>query len=373
MASLTTLLNFSGSNGLGPRGTLISDSNGDLFGTTQQGGTGNAGTVFELVNQGSGHYALTTLVSFPAQPGANLGPDAGLVTDAAGDLFGTTQEGGAYGLGTVFKISKLGGGGYASTPTTLISFDHQNAAWPEAVPILDSAGDIFGTSLRGGGPNGGVVYEIPLTNGSYATATTTLANFDGPNGEDLQGGFVADSQGDLFGTTIYGGAAGGGVVFELVKSGATYTQTVLVNFNGADGSLLDSGLVMDAAGDLFGTSQQGGTGGYGTVYEIVHSGGTYASVPTTLANFTGANGAAPFSGVILDAAGDVFGTTEQGGTSNAGTVFEIAKTNGIYASDADQFQRHQRINANRRPVCRCRGQSIWHDLERGDEWRRHRV
>ena len=330
MPIFKTLLSFGVTNGRGPRGGLVIDSTGNIFGTTQQGGAADAGTAFELVSDGQGGDTLITLTSFPASAGANLGPDGGLVADAAGNLFGTTQQGGAYGLGTIYEIAKTNTG-YAAA-ATLISFDHQNAAWPEASLIADVAGNLFGTSLRGGGPNGGVVFELPKLINGYATTVKTLVSFSGPNGGDSQGGLVADAAGSLFGTTLYGGANGGGTVFELVNNGGgAYTQSILVSFNGANGSLPDSGVTFDAAGNLFGTTQQGGTGGAGTVYEIAKTASGYASQPTTIANFNGANGASPFAGVLVDAAGNVFGTTQQGGQGGAGTVFEIAKTNGSYA------------------------------------------
>src|SRR5271165_2780841 len=119
MTTLTTLFSFNGTNGSSPRSRLILDAAGDLFGTTQLGGSGNGGTVFELVNNGSGGYTPSTLASFPAGTGANLGPFAGLIADSAGDLFGTTQQGGAYGLGSIFEIVKTGNT-YASTPITLV-------------------------------------------------------------------------------------------------------------------------------------------------------------------------------------------------------------------------------------------------------------
>ena len=233
MATLTTLLNFNGANGAFPEyASLLADAAGDLFGTTNYGGSSNTtGTVFELVNHGAGNYTPTTLLNFNGANGA--GPYAGLIADAAGDLFGTTGNTTGTNLyGMVFELVNHGGGNY--TPATLLSFTGANGAFPEA-------------------------------------------------------GLIADAAGDLFGTTIQGGTNGDGTVFELVNHGrGNYTPTTLLNFNRTNGAVPVAGLIADAAGDLFGTTSQGGTNGDGTVFELVNHGrGNYT--PTTLLSFTGAN------------------------------------------------------------------------------------
>ncbi len=148
-----------------------------------------------------------------------------------------------------------------------------------------------------------------------ATATlTTLVNFNGTDGANSQGGLMVDAEGDLFGATYQGGAYRGGDVFEIAKTSAGYatTPTVLASF----GSYPIGGLIADAAGDLFGTTQYGGAYGSpygdGTVFEIAKTSDGYASTPTVLASFDGADGHAPVAGLIADAAGDLFGTTSCG-------------------------------------------------------------
>src|ERR1019366_6979488 len=125
------------------------------------------------------------------------------------------------------------------------------------------------------------------------------------------------------GTTRFGGANGDGTVFEITYTGGSYasTPTTLVNFNGTNGNSPYAGLIADAAGDLFGTTQTGGANNDGTVFEIAKTGGSYASTPTTLVNFNGTNGNGQEAGLITDAAGDLFGTTQQGGANGTGTVF----------------------------------------------------
>ena len=180
--------------------------------------------------------ALKTLVSFNVTNGAV--PYGSLITDANGDLFSTTAEGGAYNGGVVFEITKTATG-YASTPTTLVSFNGANGGRPLGSLIAGANGDLFGTTGFGG-PNNrqGTVFEIARTTTGYASVPTTLVSFNGTNGSYLCGSLIADASGDLFGTTMNGGANGVGTVFEIVKTAAGYASapTILVSFNGSNGA-----------------------------------------------------------------------------------------------------------------------------------------
>jgi uncharacterized repeat protein (TIGR03803 family) len=300
--------------------------------------------VFELVNQGTvaaPSYASTptTLVTFN---GANGGfPRGGsLVTDADGDLFGTTEQGGANNDGTVFELVNNGSvaaPSYASTPTTLVTFNGANGANPFSSLIADANGDLFGTTYGGGANNDGTVFELvnhgTVAAPSYASTPTTLVSFNGANGVAPCGSLIADANGDLFGTTEHGGANNDGTVFELVNHGTVAapsyasTPTTLVSFNNTNGLYPVGSLIADAHGNLFGTTDQGGQNGYGTVFELVNNGTvaapSYASTPTTLVSFNGANGRGPDSSLIADANGDLFGTTYSGGQNDYGTAFEI--------------------------------------------------
>ncbi len=167
--------------------------------------------------------------------------------------------------------------------------------------------------------NDGTVFEIANTASGYASTPTILASFNGTNGNGPYGSLTADAAADLFGTTDTGGANGDGTVFEIAKTGGSYASnpTTLVSFNYTNGDEPFAGLIADAAGDLFGTTYFGGAYGGGTVFEIAKTGGSYASTPTTLASFNGTN---PTSSLIADAAGDLFGTTRDGGANGDGTV-----------------------------------------------------
>jgi uncharacterized repeat protein (TIGR03803 family) len=357
-AQLTTLLSFNVSNGEEPRGTLIADANGDLFGTTELGGANGDGTVFEIQNTGTVAApvyasAPTTLVSFNGTNGSE--PIAGLTTDAHGDLFGTTFGGGANSVGTawsgdgmVFEIQNTGTVAapvYASAPTTLVSFNGSNGANPVAGLIADANGDLFGTTIHGGANSDGTVFEIQNTGTVaapvYASAPTTLASFNGTNGTEPYAGLTMDANGDLFGTTFGGGANSDGTVFEIQNTGTVAAPvyasapTTLVSFNGFNGQTPQA-LIADANGDLFGTTVDGGANSDGTMFEIKNAGTVaapvYASAPTTLINFNGPNEVGASVGLIADANGDLFGTTSSGyGAYSGGTVFGIKNTGTVAA------------------------------------------
>ena len=240
-ASLTTLVSFcslfSCVDGANPRAGLIADANGNLFGTTVAGGADgfgdDGGTVFEIAKTTSGYASTATiLVSFCPLDNCVDGslPEAGLMGDANGNLFGTTFKGGASGLGTVFEIAKTASG-YASTPTVLVSFcalaNCADGAAPEAGLIADANRNLFGTTAAGGANAGGTVFEIAKTAGGYASTPTTLVNFcslvNCADGATPAADLIADANGNLLSTTFVGGAFGGrnsgGTVYEIVDSG----------------------------------------------------------------------------------------------------------------------------------------------------------
>ncbi len=323
----TTLVNFDGSDGAEPSGGLIADADGDLFGTTISGGADGEGTLFELAKMPGG-YASTpvTLLSFNVSDGAS--PYGSLIADANGDLFGTTYDGGPTsngapdGYGTVFELAKTASG-YASTPITLALFDIGNGSNPGGGLTMDASGDLFGTAEFGGSAAGyGTVFEISKTATGYASTVTTLAIFDYTDGGYPSGGLIMDAKGDLFGTAPDGGN-GYGVVFEITKTAAGYasTPTTVANFDYRDGEGPNGQLIMDADGDLFGTAGSGGAS-FGTVFEIAKTADGYASTPTTVAIFDSTDGAQP-GDLIADAGGNLFGTTVYGGAGNAGAVFEV--------------------------------------------------
>jgi uncharacterized repeat protein (TIGR03803 family) len=329
---LVTIVSFTGVDGAQPLAGLITDAAGDLLGTTEHGGADSYGTVFEIKKTKSGYADKpTTLVSFAGSDGYY--PAGALLADAAGDVFGTTYFGGAGQAGTVFEIAKTRHG-FAGAPTTLVDFDQTDGANPGAALIADAAGDLFGTTTNGGPYYAGTVFEIVKTRHGYAGAPTTLVTFTVGDGEYATGSLIIDAAGDLFGTTELGGAHGDGTAFEIARINGAYAAapTTLVNFSGADGQTPLGSLVADAAGDLFGKTESGGAFDGGVVFEIAKTKTGYASTPIVLVSFTVAEGSRPNGDLILDAAGDIFGATAFGGANGDGAVFEIAKTKSGYAS-----------------------------------------
>ncbi|MGA2443263.1 MAG: choice-of-anchor tandem repeat GloVer-containing protein [Tepidisphaeraceae bacterium] len=320
LMTLSTLVSFNGwgigTNGEHPQGSLITDSAGNLYGTADWGGASGDGTVFEI---SADAHTLTTLASFNGTNGA--GPSSNLVIDSSGNLYGTCSGGGANGYGTVFEVSAG-----THTLTTLINFNDANGAWPDTGLTIDSSGNLYGTTDGGGTEDSGTVFEI-----SAGTHTlTTLVSFDntGEIGLDPYGALILDSSGNLYGTTYDGGAHGEGAVFEI--SASSHIFTTLVNFNGTDGNNANSALTLDSSGNLYGTCTGGGTDGYGTIFEI--SAGTHDL--TTLFNFSGTDGDSP-NGLIFDGAGNLFGTTYDGGANNDGTIFELAANTHAFSTLVD--------------------------------------
>jgi len=197
---------------------------------------------------------------------------------------------------------------------TLASFNGSNGESPFAGLVEDRSGNLFGTTGQGGAFNDGTVFKVAAGSGSIIT----LASFNGPNGQQPVGGLVEDSSGNLFGTTYIGGASSAGTVFEVVAGSGSITT--LASFNGANGAVPDGGVVEDRSGNLFGTTLGGGgPSNDGTVFELAAGSGSI----TTLASFNGANGGGPAAGLVEDRSGNLFGTTELGGASGDGTVFEV--------------------------------------------------
>ncbi|MBV8824881.1 MAG: VCBS repeat-containing protein, partial [Hyphomicrobiales bacterium] len=332
--SFTTLFSFNETGAWLPSAGFIADANGNLFSTTRQEGTGTAfGTVFEIAKTATGYASSPTiLATFDGVDGQS--PVAGLIADANGDLFGTAEGGGSWGFGTVFEIAKTATG-YASSPTVLVNFTGADGQYPRAGLLADANGNLFGTTSQGGSSGFGTVFEIAKTADGYASSPTVLVSFNGADGRNPAAGLIADANGNLFGTTEEGGSSGFGTVFEIAKTAGGYASspTVLVNFNRTDGAAPDGALLADANGDLFGTTSQGGSSGFGTVFELAKTTGGYASSPTTLVSFNyAADGASPPAGLIADANGNLFGTTMVFGPAGGGTAFEIPKTATGYAS-----------------------------------------
>jgi len=268
------------------------------------------GTVFLSAGIGTPSARAQTyrmLHSFvgPAADGAN--PYADLIRDSSGNLYGTTGYGGASGAGTVFEIAKSGAN------TVLYSFTGGNdGANPFAGLVLES-GVLYGATYNGGASGYGVVFKLERGKESVLYSFTGAAD-----GANPYAGLVSDSKGNLYGTTASGGASGYGVVFKIGKNGG---ETVLYSFTGgADGANPYGGLMRTSSGNLYGTTYNGGTSDYGTVFEVDKN------TETVLYSFAGGvDGANPYAGLVSDSEGNLYGTASHAGASDAGAVFKIDK------------------------------------------------
>ena len=260
---------LAGTDGARPQAGLIFDAAGNLYGTTFYGGSlscdrpSACGTVFELSPPAAGRTAWTEMVlhSFiNYTDGAR--PAAGLIFDAAGNLYGTTYEAGVSHYGTVFELSPPAAGRTAWTETVLHSFAGAGGAVPAAGLIFDSGGHLYGTTYVGGVSDYGTVFELsPPTAGRTAWTETVLHRFAGTDGTNPVAGLIFDAAGNLYGTTLGGGVSDYGTVFELSPPAAgrtAWTETVLHSFAGTDGANPAAGLIFDAAGNLYGTAAWGG-------------------------------------------------------------------------------------------------------------------
>jgi uncharacterized repeat protein (TIGR03803 family) len=246
-----------GSQGVAPAGSVTFDASGNIFGTASY-------TVFELTPDGSGGWTETTLHSFAQGEGSHL---SNLIFDANGNLYGTALYGGRYSWGTVWELTPQTDGTWEET--TLYMFTGgDDGANPGATLKFDAAGNLYGTTQGGGHFGMGTVFELsPTANGSWREKV--LHSFNGSTGSGPTAGVIFDTAGNLYGETLSGGADNDGVVFKLSPTGTGYwSGTVLHSFHGTDGSSPWQGLVFDAAGNLYGTAKAGGTYGDGSVFEI---------------------------------------------------------------------------------------------------------
>ncbi|OYW07108.1 MAG: hypothetical protein B7X11_00540, partial [Acidobacteria bacterium 37-65-4] len=302
------------SDGVNPEGSLVLDGSGNLYGSTYGGGVSNGGTIFTIKADGSG-FAL--LHSFTGGGADGDFPRGGLILDNAGNLYGTTESGGSGG--TVFKV-KTDGTGFALLHS--FTFGASEGAGPYGGLILDDAGTLYGTTRTGGAWFCGTVFKVKTDGTGFATLHVFAV--DGSDGMDPYAGLVLGDAGDLFGTTMLGGASDHGTVFTVTTDGTGYT--ILHSFAGvaSDGANPHGDLVLDGADNLYGIAVQGGASDDGTVFTVKQDGTGFV----VLHSFTSgaSDGASPMAGLLLDGAGNVYGTTAGGG-SGEGTVFAV-RTDG---------------------------------------------
>jgi uncharacterized repeat protein (TIGR03803 family) len=402
---VTLLHSFTGgSDGSYPDGNLAEDAAGNLYGTTQIGGAFGAGTVFELSLEPSGKWHFSLLYTFTgaADGGYPLGevvfdasgnayvtasgggtdglgavvelsppahadsgspwnekvlysfqggsdgalPFGDVVFDAAGNLYGTTSIGGrthigcppAKGCGTIYELSPGSGGAWKERVIHNLSDAFGQGAEPRAGLVMDGAGNLYGTTYEGGNNSncngygcGSVFALIPPVKGKH-WRYKTLVDFNGDNGALPRGGLTLDGAGSLFGTTTYGGTNNAGLIFSLTEESGVWTFNDEYNFDGIDGLQPSGNVAFDGAGNLYGAAYQGGESDSGAVFQLIPNGNEWTE--NVLYNFalTGKKfGENPLGGVMVDSAGDVYLTTNQGGdlkdcapNPGCGTVIKVS-------------------------------------------------
>lgn len=303
-----------GSDGMSPWADLLLDGSGTLFGTTYGGGSASRGTVFAMRPDGSGYRILHSFSSGLFDGGS---PYAGLVVDSSGTLYGTTYYGGTMDLGTVFRI-RTDGTGFQ----LLHSFSSapSDGSRPRASLVLDGKGNLFGTTLYGGSQGLGTVFRL-RTDGSGFVVVHSFTN-GAADGASPYAALILGQSDTLFGTTYGGGEGSSGTVFSLQTDGTGFR--ILHSFKGgtSDGSRPYSAVLLDGEGSLYGTTYGGGTSGVGTLYKIRSDGTAFQ----LLRSFKGGtnDGSRPYSALIAGSGGTLYGTTYSGGQTNDGTVFKVA-------------------------------------------------
>ena len=322
---LTTPISLLSPTASQPRARIVFGPDGHPYGTTWNG-SANPGGVFDLIvplticKTVACFWKENVLYSFAGPPndGSNPGP-GDLVWDAQGNIYGTTSQGGAQEEGTVYQMTKSGNNW---TEAPIYDFSGSDGDTPYGGVILDSNGNVYGTTFLGGDRGYGTVFQLTFLGEWIDFPVYNFQN--NTDGAQPTAGLIFDSLGNLYGTTSDGGANGGGTVFELSPVGQSWKFTLLYSFTGQQGSNCGprASLVMDGAGNLYGTTVCDGANNLGAVFELTPSGNTWNY--SSLHDFTGGNdGAYPMSNVTIDASGNLYGTAFAGGSQNLGVVWEI--------------------------------------------------
>jgi uncharacterized repeat protein (TIGR03803 family) len=328
--------NFGGYTGDGntPRfDDLATDGAGNFYGTTNGGGTYGFGVVFKLSPNAQGSYDETVLYEFTGNGNGSY-PSGGLVFDKLGNIYGTTQLGGSnacqQGCGVVFELSA---NGRSWTETIIHSFGNTSGDGNAPVfagVIFDGQGNLYGTTVGGGAYGNGTVFELSPSGSGWTESI--LHSFDFADGANPYGPVTADPAGNLFGTTLGGGAHGWGAVFELARTPAGWQQRVLHSFGvkNGEGNQPDAvNLTLDKSGNIYGTTYLSilcGDDG-GTVWELVYSTATKSYSEEVLHEFClPQDGRYAYGGVAMDGLGNLYGVTALGGAYGSGAVYRLTSS-----------------------------------------------
>ncbi len=326
--------NFDGTpDGAAPNAGVILDAAGNLYGTAAGGGSAGLGIVYELAPSTSGAWTENILYSFQGgSDGATpLGP---LIFDQAGNLYGTTSNGGVYG-GTVFELIPNGDGTWAEKVLFRANAFGYPVYFPSSNMVFDAAGNLYGTSSRGGFGTGNVFELSPSPDGSWTMVSIYSFSYDELNNPTS---LIIDAAGNLYGTTEYGGTSDFGEVFELSPSSTGWKINYPHNFKALpDGQYPTGGVILDSGGNLYGTSSQGGASSAcscGTVFRLKSSNGGTRWTEAVMKSFDGAPGSGPIAGVVMDSANNLYGLTYYSGVEQGneigGVAFRINPMTGAY-------------------------------------------
>lgn len=351
--TFSLLHNFTGADGAGAVSGLTMDRTGRLYGATEYGGPIGLGTVYQLARKGSGWVTspIYTFNGNSTNDGAR--PFSGLTVGPDGSFYGTTYEGGGactqsnHGCGTVYNLKPAASACKTAlcpwTETVIYRFtgggDGANPQYGNVV--FDAAGNLYGTTGTGGAFGVGTVYELMPSNGGW-TENVLYSFSGGTDGSQPWGGVVFDKAGNLYGTTYLGGAGcngfGCGTIFELTPSGTGWTEKILYIFQGrGDGGNPFAGVVVDQLGNLYGASAFGGSGSGGAVFELTPSNGSWTF--TVIYGLTGGQG--PNCSLTLDTAGNLYGTAPQDPSGSSGSVFRLAPGSGWTYSLLHSFSQYE--------------------------------
>ena len=338
--TFSVLHTFNGeSDGANPTAALTIGGSSTLYGTTWSGGAHEDGIVFKL-SQRNSSWTLDPLYEFQGTNDDGAHPFAGITIGTNGALYGTTYEGGSSTLGTIFELQPP-----ATACKTSICYFNETVLhiFQGILPdggnpyfgnlIFDQAGDFYGTTLNYGRGYHGIVFEFSPYNGGYAESIPHAFINDGSDGLDPAGGVILDTAGNLYGTTGEGGISttcdyGCGTVFQLVPAGdGNWTENILHNFaNNSDGAYPSDTPIMDQSGNLYGTTEQGGAFNQGTIFRLSPAGGGSWSY-TQLYIFSECQ---PYAGLTFDTSGNLYGVCVQGGADGKGFVFKLANSGGTW-------------------------------------------
>jgi uncharacterized repeat protein (TIGR03803 family) len=319
-----------GSDGGEPSASVTLDPAGNLYGTTALGGAYGCGTAFELTPGATGIWTEKILYDFSCPGNRNYPAYSNLIFDSAGNLYGTALWSGAYGQGAVFELTPAVSGRWTQQILHTFNSNLGDGVFPVGGLIFDAAGHLYGTTSAGGTRGGGTVFELSSTTAGWSESILHNFIIDGTNGSTPEANLAIDATGNLYGTTTFGGSYHKGAVFELTLTAGGWTEKVLHSFdpNGTDGFSPHAGVILDAAGNLYGTTPNGGSNWIGVVFELAPKGnGRWTETILHSFRANGIDGTGPFLGLTLDASGSLYGTTTDGGiycgSGNCGTVYEV--------------------------------------------------